>query len=553
MKNKTFVFVSVLLISEIVSGGTYSGGTGEPGDPYRIATAEDMQAIGANPGDWDKHFVLVNDINLAGIVFNMIGKQSDKFRGTFDGSNLTISNLSINTPGIKFMGLFGFVGSSAEIRNLRLENASIQSSGGCSSTGALVGYNVGTILNCHVTGNVEADISAGGLVGYNNAGLISGCDANVTVTCDGYTGGLLGYNNSGTVINSYATGDIRGGGSIGGLTGRNYYGRISYCYASGSVTQNCPFGCFYAGGLAGRNYYGAIERCYATGNVTGSTVVGALVGKNYHSTISDCRASGTVTGHGWLGGLAGVNQQGSTISNCFATGNVVGDEVIGVLVGLNTGESAIVNCYATGNAEGDESIGALVGESGSTTTILNSYAAGGASGNANVGGLVGNGSAGESLYIGCFWNSSVNPLLSGVGNIDPDPPGVSSRSTVELQIKETFTSEGWDFVGESENGTNDLWRLCIDGICFPKLYFEFVTGDFICPDGVDFIDYSLLANHWQNTNCTDSNDCSRTDLDFSGAVDWKDLNIFCDHWLEGDKRLTVRWKVLTRSADEDPT
>ena len=42
----------------------YSGGTGEPNAPYQIATAADLIALGEDPNDYDKHFVLTSDIDL---------------------------------------------------------------------------------------------------------------------------------------------------------------------------------------------------------------------------------------------------------------------------------------------------------------------------------------------------------------------------------------------------------------------------------------------------------------------------------------------------------
>jgi len=42
----------------------YSGGTGEPNDPYQIATAADLIALGETPADYDKHFILTADIDL---------------------------------------------------------------------------------------------------------------------------------------------------------------------------------------------------------------------------------------------------------------------------------------------------------------------------------------------------------------------------------------------------------------------------------------------------------------------------------------------------------
>ena len=48
----------------------YGGGTGEPNDPYLIYTAEHLNAIGAEPNDWDKHFKLMADINLSGYSYD---------------------------------------------------------------------------------------------------------------------------------------------------------------------------------------------------------------------------------------------------------------------------------------------------------------------------------------------------------------------------------------------------------------------------------------------------------------------------------------------------
>jgi hypothetical protein len=54
----------------------YGGGTGEPNDPYLIFDANQMNEIGADSNDWDKHFILMADIDLSGFTgtaFNIIG------------------------------------------------------------------------------------------------------------------------------------------------------------------------------------------------------------------------------------------------------------------------------------------------------------------------------------------------------------------------------------------------------------------------------------------------------------------------------------------------
>ncbi|MFC1739453.1 hypothetical protein ACFL1G_10455 [Planctomycetota bacterium] len=103
-----------------------------------------------------------------------------------------------------------------------------------------------------------------------------------------------------------------------------------------------------------------------------------------------------------------------------------------------------------------------------------------------------------------------------------------------MQKESTFTESSWDFVGEDGNGEEDNWRMCVDGVNYPKLTWEFYPlADFLCPDGVDFIDYSYFANRWENTNCGEIENCNGVDLDFSDAVDANDLKIFCNYWLMG--------------------
>jgi hypothetical protein len=54
----------------------YGGGTGTAEDPYLIYTAEQMNTIGLNKEDWDKHFKLMADLDLSaykGSSFNRIG------------------------------------------------------------------------------------------------------------------------------------------------------------------------------------------------------------------------------------------------------------------------------------------------------------------------------------------------------------------------------------------------------------------------------------------------------------------------------------------------
>ena len=96
----------------------------------------------------------------------------------------------------------------------------------------------------------------------------------------------------------------------------------------------------------------------------------------------------------------------------------------------------------------------------------------------------------------------------------------------------TFTSAGWDFIGETGNGTEDLWRMCVDGVDYPRLTWEYVQGgDFVCPDGVNSVDFSVLAHYWHETDCAALDDCEGADMDLSGAVDFGDVAAVAESWL----------------------
>ncbi|MHC4694818.1 MAG: GLUG motif-containing protein, partial [Planctomycetota bacterium] len=189
--------------------GKYGGGTGEPNDPYLIFDANQMNAIGADANDWDKHFKLMADIDLSAYKeeeFNIIGYKSldpyeyYPFRGVFDGNGHTISNFTYVSNNKDYIGLFGVV--TYLIKNLGLIDPNVDAGMG-SYVGSLVGSKGGTVTGCYVEGgSVRGYRYIGGLAGYNN-GTITNCYATCDVSGDEYVGGLVG-NNPGTIINCYS-------------------------------------------------------------------------------------------------------------------------------------------------------------------------------------------------------------------------------------------------------------------------------------------------------------------------------------------------------------
>ncbi|MEN6309824.1 MAG: GLUG motif-containing protein [Anaerohalosphaeraceae bacterium] len=275
----------------------YSGGSGTEADPYQIANKQDLLNMAAAIEDYDKHFILAADIDLAGQTFTtaVIARDTDasdwnfqgaSFRGTFDGRGHSIMNLTINNYNGDFVGLFG--DNVGTIKNLTLKNTMVR---GDWYAGLLAGCNTGFISNCFVGGSIDADERMGGITAVNY-GLIERCHANCTIYGTDTCGVAIGQN-YGQVYRCSAEGSVEGIWIIGGLIGANLdQGSISNCYSTALVA--CRQGgspSKGAGGLVGHIVDGTISNCYFAGKVISETIfasLGGLIGINSGECIGIC-------------------------------------------------------------------------------------------------------------------------------------------------------------------------------------------------------------------------------------------------------------------------
>ena len=161
---------------------TYGGGDGTIENPFVISTAKHLRAIGLYRQDFDKHFVLSDNIelivpvdpNMESANFNIIGTLACPFTGTFDGQGHSIINLySTVTNQNEYVGLFGCVESvgsqSGTITNLLLQSPHLK---GGRFVGGIAGQLTGgEISYCGVrSGYINTWDCAGGLVGKNTGG-----------------------------------------------------------------------------------------------------------------------------------------------------------------------------------------------------------------------------------------------------------------------------------------------------------------------------------------------------------------------------------------------
>jgi hypothetical protein len=397
-----------ICFSALPAQAQYGGGSGTANDPYLIYTAEEMNAVGTNGSDWNKHFKLMGDIDLAdytGADINIIGQytsydNNNPFTGVFDGNDCTISNFTRTSYSSDYIGLFGYV--TGTIKNLGLIKPNVDA-----GVGNRVGSLAGTLLN-------------------------------------------------GTIIDCYAKGAVVSGGTyVGGLVGFNT-GIVTKCSSTGSVSGDA-----YVGGLVGQIGDGKVTMCYSTASVSGNRNVGGLTGKtsNEASEATHCYATGSVTGDRYVGGVAGQVERG-----------------------------AVYKCYSVGSVSGNRDVGGITGYIRAMGRVVHS-----------------------------FWDTQTSGQSTSAGG--------TGKTTVEMQLVSTFTSSGWDFW--------NTWTIC-EEMNSPVLQWQIPAADFLCPDGVNFIDFAFFAARWHQRYCNPSNNyCDGTDFDQSGSVNLLDLAIFTDDWLEG--------------------
>jgi hypothetical protein len=272
---------------------TFSGGTGEPDDPYLLSTREDLNRIGHNPRLMEAHFKLINDIDLTGINFFIIGSEIFRFTGIFDGNGHTISNFSYTSTDRNYIGIFGYVrGENARIKDLGLIDPNVDTGTG-DNVGSLVSWLIyGTITDCYAEGgSVSGDYNVGGLVGRNSRGTITNCYSTASVSGDGSVGGLVGDNYD-TITDCYARGDVAGDKHVGGLVGSNWESTITNCYASGSVSGN-----YWVGGLVGWNYKGSVSSSFWDIQTSGQLQLNSYDGIG--KTTAEMQTESTFTDAGW--------------------------------------------------------------------------------------------------------------------------------------------------------------------------------------------------------------------------------------------------------------
>ena len=258
--------LAAILLLAVFPLGTFA----EEGD-LTITTKEELlqfaQSVSGGESYTGKTVVLAANLSLAGEDFAGIGSSAAPFKGTFDGQNHIVSDLS-------------------------------------SSVGFFADVNGGTVKNLIVRGMVNGASNIAGVVGKLTAGAVQNCGNEASVSGGANVGGVVGsVNGDCTVSGCYNSGAVSGTtGYIGGVTGQHWRGgTVEDCYNLGMVTGPATVGGITGGHKAASP---VLNRCYNGGTVVGkngsTNNIDAVIGAS-RGTNTDCfylAASGTCSKSG---------------------------------------------------------------------------------------------------------------------------------------------------------------------------------------------------------------------------------------------------------------
>ncbi len=319
----------------------FGGGQGTQKNPYIISTPQELAKLAADVnGDntySGKYFALACDIDLSGkqwtaigVYKNMYGVVIEKpFDGTFDGNNKKITGLYINNSNTRtdVQGLFGYLGNSGTVQNLRMSGSiTVQAH----NVGGVIAYNTGIVKGCSFSGTVSATVwdTAGGNSSCTVGGIV-GCSKGTIISC--HNTGMVTATSQSTSASPY----------IGGVVG-NTYTSITSCYNIGTVSVMGDSNS-YVGGIAG--VVEIISSCYNNGAVsTSGGYTGGIAGSSI--SITSCYNTGAVTGENSnIGGIAGNTYSRVEYSYCLNATDGGTDTTIG------SGNATLNNVAALSKAE----------------------------------------------------------------------------------------------------------------------------------------------------------------------------------------------------------
>ena len=171
-----------------ISDSIFAGGSGTEGDPYLIATEEQLRDFAASLTSkidyTGKYVALANDISVSSAAWTPIGGSQYLFNDTFDGRGYTINGLTLGAEDKPFaldsenlyIGLFGILGAKAVVKNVNLTNVAFYTTYAATAyLGGIAGITQGSTTSGDYTGGLVDRMTAYDAAGY--AAIADGLNA----------------------------------------------------------------------------------------------------------------------------------------------------------------------------------------------------------------------------------------------------------------------------------------------------------------------------------------------------------------------------------------
>ena len=413
--------VSAPTALEEILNNTDGNGTGE--DPYVISTAEQLQAMSAEPS---ANYALGNDIDASDTIgWNEVA----------DPENETLGEAGSQ----EFETQYSPIVERSE--TIYVDGVEVN------QTDYQINYFNGQIIFSSAPANVtNSSVTANVTVSYSLGQVYRGFDP---IDTGGTDISIEGRGN--TIQNLYINRPNENG--VGLL--ENVDGAIVRDLSFDSIIAN---GGNETGALAARFTESRVRNIEINGLVTGTNQVGGVAGVSYSTEYDELSSRAVVRGKRNVGGVTGravetpgTGDQGSTVieeSSVESTsaGVVQGTRNVGGFAGYG-GSVSINNSYANANVEGNRSVGGLVGRAQVGGVVKNGFSAVEVSSGTATGAVIGNnnGSQVSNFYLDTEKAGQVDAI--GVATGDEDVTGLT---TSEMQ---------GDVAEDNMSGLNftDIW------------------------------------------------------------------------------------------------
>ena len=487
-KKATAVFLSVLMIltawvfvapekasAADVWDGNYSDSSGFQSNHIKSARALAwfVYNVNRNGQSYSGQTVYLDvDVDLGGRNFAdgvLSGgyNDSNRFKGTFDGQNHTITGFKMVSSDHR-VAMFRTT-ENATFRNLNFESVFIDDN---SDSNHKNGFAV--LSGYHGTGSLTFEnvhVNSGNIYGYNYAGALVG---EIGANSSGNSVTLTNCSNGANI----SALNVRIGGLVGSSLPAVY---ATNCSNTGSVTS----GSTDVGGIVGwiEDDPSSFTGCSNSGAVQGTDAVGGIFGyfgkdsQDKKMTLTNNTNTGNITATnmraGGIGGHIETDNNAHEITGNVNRGTITGGDDVGGIIGRNKGYGVWTNNknYGSVTSTGDNA-GGIVGEIEDDKQIFsNCTNAGAIHGKTSTGGIVGwLNTANENEFTRCFNTGNITSDTSYAG-------GIAGRGTKQLTCTECFN------IGTVYSGGNDSGGL-VGSIDYHTFFNRcFNAGNVTAPSG----------------------------------------------------------------------